>query len=155
VSAALEPAERLALRWLLEFLTEISQLVSVVDRGDDDECMEFTERVNAIVESSKLRELELLARAALSTQAPANRKVFYGIVCEQDVDKRRRVDPEDPPRGPILMECYLSGIAEDRAQVEALTGRFSCYGWVRIAEIHVDIPDAPAAIPADKAATHA
>jgi hypothetical protein len=87
------------------------------------------------------------------------KRTFYGIVVEQDTPKDRRRPSDDPPRGPLLMECYLGPetISPDRAKVEAFarTHGFDRYGWVAIAEITVDIPDAPAAVPAEAASVHA
>ncbi len=68
-------------------------------------------------------------------------RTFYGIVAEQDLYKDRPVDPESPPKGPILMETYLGELATDRAAVEALLPNFKRYGWVRLATITVDIPE--------------
>jgi len=85
------------------------------------------------------------------------KRTFYGIVCEQDLPKGHR--DESNARGPILMEVYLieDSISADRAKVEecARAHGFSRYGWYSIAEITVEIPDPPAAIPADQAAVHA
>jgi hypothetical protein len=87
------------------------------------------------------------------------KRTFYGIVCEQDLPKERtpsRVG--DDPRGPILMETYLDGMHVDRAKVEefARTRGFDRYGWVAIAEITVEVPEACAeAIPAAVASVHA
>lgn len=88
------------------------------------------------------------------------KRTFYAIVTEQDLPKDRRPAADDHgPKGPLLFETYLNetGISADRAKVEDFARRhgFDRYGWVAIAEITVEIPDAPAAIPAADASVHA
>lgn len=59
---------------------------------------------------------------------------FWGVVCERDTDK---FDPEDPPRGPLIMECYADGDSLKNAceAVERFRGK---YGWAYVAKVTVD-----------------
>lgn len=140
-----------ALRGLLMLANEVEHTLLLLRAGEIDGDA-FVDKIAALIETPQHLELVMLARAALETPAPTNRKTFYGIVSEQDLPKGH--SEEATARGPILMETYLNAESADRAQVESIGGRFAKYGWVRIAEVHVDFPETPAAIPAASALTH-
>lgn len=154
MSTTKESAEALALRGLLLLVIEIQNAVTRTDDDGAADPLHICCEVADLVESAHCRELVQLARAAL--EAPPSRKVFFGIVTEQDLPKDRPQRHDETPRGPIMMECYLDGVARDRGETESFAKRmgFDRYGWVRVAEIHVDIPATPAAIPAAVAGVH-
>lgn len=147
--SASSSAEQHALRGLLLVVVEVQNII----HANEADFPTLT-KIMKLVESHETAELVQLARAALETRPEASRKTFFGIVTEQDTYFSRPVDPENPPRGPIMMETYLNELHADRAQVEAMAPRFMHYGWVRVAEIHVEIPETPSAIPAAAASTH-
>lgn len=158
MTATRQSAEALALRGLLLRLVEVESALAALRAGENDG-NEFVDRVVDLIESPDHRELVQLARAALETPpATPNRNVFYGIVTQYDRSERYRdrVDRlQHPCDGPIIFEQYLNDETAVRANLEERAKRRTGYGWVRIAEIHVEIPEAaPRAIPADQAATH-
>lgn len=148
MSAATESAAQLALRGLLLLVVEVQNHV----RAAGDPVMHFAE-IQELIDSDHSREFVQLARAALaSTPASTNRKTFYAIVSEQDLPKDHKCASQ--ARGPILMETYLGKDTSNREHLEAIRARFAQYGWSTIAEVLVDIPATPAAIPAAAAGMH-
>jgi hypothetical protein len=152
-----ETAEQVALQGLLLVVVEVQNLAREVYAAEptefDAKRIAGIEQILTLVDDPKTLELVQLARAALAPPA-VPRKVFYAIVAQQDTYIDREVDPECPPRGPIMMEHYLDANHTDRAWVENKAKQFHRYGWVSIAEVRVDIPDPPAALPAAVAGVH-
>lgn len=159
MKVAAESTEKAVLRGLLLLLVEVQNILR--DTTDTEKGEKVARLFGKYDQISELAEsphaAELIARARKLLETPKNRRTFYGIVNEQDLPKGHR--EEATARGPILMEVYLDAqsIAADRDKTEefARAHGFARYGWVAIAEISVEIPDPPAAIPAAAAGVHA
>jgi hypothetical protein len=158
MSATQQSAERTALQGLLLLLVEVQNQAGLPDFAEVGE--ETTARLDAarqieqLVNSPHASEMIQLARAALgSTSRSSTVNRFFAIVCEQDLPKEHRAAAT--AEGPIMMETMLNAFHTDRAWVENKAKAFTHYGWVRVAEVLVDIPEQPrAAIPAAAAAVH-
>lgn len=79
------------------------------------------------------------------------KKTFYAVVTQYDCDPNKHPPTEeDGARGPLLLERYLnndSALSED-ATLEYAKGFEASshnYGWVRVATVTVDVPDAASA----------
>lgn len=138
-----------ALHGLLLLLVEAQNILRQENRQSELVRGELSD----LVESAHARELVQQARTLL--EAPRGQR-FFAIVTEQDLPKDHEYSVT--ARGPIMMETYLDGVHTARDQLEQFAKRngFDRYGWVRIAEVHVDIPAAAQrAIPAAAAGVHA
>lgn len=157
------PAERHALQGLLMTVVETQNIVrSTPGEGApvDEVVMHdvlLRKQVEQFVDSAYTRELVQLARTLLEAPA-ANRKTFYGIVTQFDCGtKYRERSLARAPRndGPIIFEQYLNAHTADLPYMAEKAKSKTDYGWVRIAEIHVEIPEpTPAALPAAAAGVH-
>jgi hypothetical protein len=157
-----ETAEQVALQGLLLVVVEVQNLAREVYAAEptefDAKRIAGIEQILTLVDDPKTLELVQLARAALATPADV-RKTFYGIVTERDINDAflAKCGNGAPVRidGPIIFEQYLNGRTADRAHVEDRARSMTGYGWVRVAEITVEIPlPTPAAIPAAVAGVH-
>jgi hypothetical protein len=159
MTTTVESAERMALRGILLLFVEVQNLARqagpTVAEADPFQTLDAIED---LVESEPARELVQLARAALD--AASSRKKFFGIVTQYDCGERYRekhnAHQPERPQGPIIFEQYLNEAAADRKVLEARARTMTGYGWVRVAEISVEIPSpTPVAIPEAIAGVHA
>ena len=65
--------------------------------------------------------------------------IFHAIVTECDCTKEQATRYHMERKGPLLFECYL-GETEDQVHARAETFASSGLGWIRVAEVTVNIP---------------
>lgn len=67
-------------------------------------------------------------------------KTFYAIVTQFDCSPEQAARYDQQQNGPVLYECYLNEEAANEDLVRKRAEGFAANGWVRVAEVNVDIP---------------